>query len=91
MGAHGDRGLGFSSETTSAEKGNPAHGEAPIDDGLGQPFTGTIYELMEEYGFKNTSKFSVGINDLILICLQVRKCPSGETTHVVRRTLGQIS
>ena len=24
---------------------------------------------MEEYGFKNYGKFSVGINDLILICL----------------------
>ena len=65
----GKRGLGFQTETASKEKG--------------QRFTGTIHHLMDECGFKNHSKFSVGINDLILICLQARKCLRGETTPVV--------
>ena len=71
-----DDGLGFQTESNGDEKG--------------QPFTGTIYELMDKYGFKNNSKFSMGINNLILIYLQARKYPSRETTHVVRRILGRI-
>ena len=82
-----------STEATSDEKRVAAPGGAPAGGGPGsteatsdekfQPFTGTIYELMEEYGFQEHSKFPVGIKDLILICLQARECPSGKITHVV--------